>query len=431
MKFRPLGAAVLAGSGMVLAVLPAASASALDLPVVAPPDVHLPVFGQPGPAQPAPVQPAAGQSLLGPSESTQPAVGQLLPDEPILDKPILDKPILTDDKPYPPTNCSGLIGPGSVSKSVVLAGESVVFSGCGFIPGRPVNIKINGQLINTVLADATGSFAVPVNFPTAGQQNLTGSDVDPRIVNASVTVIGFGENGIEGLPFNPAWVSNFIGGFLDKDGRHHDWNDDDPHGGGGGGGADEGCFGGINKDGKDGKDVNKDVNNVKDGGKDGLKEAQAAGLDGDKTTGDKTNEDKFTGDKATEDKAAENKDGDWLSQIGDWFSDKNKDGDKGKDKDENWDKDKDKGGGGQGGPNCVVAGVGVGVLGAGGAGGAGGVGGAGATPAGSTLPFTGVQTGAMASIAVALLGGGALLRVAARRRRTAVTSTGTATRTEA
>ncbi|WP_175084780.1 hypothetical protein [Candidatus Frankia nodulisporulans] len=409
MKFRPLGAAVLAGSGMVLAVLPAASASALDLPVVNPPDVHLPIFGQPDPAQAAAAQAAAGQSLIG---------GPAL-DEPILDKPILDKPILGDDKAYPPTNCSGLIGPGSVSKSVVLAGESVVFSGCGFIPGRPVNIKINGELINTVIADAAGRFAVPVNFPTAGQQNLVGSDIDPRIVNASVTVIGFGENGIEGLPFDPAWVANFIGGFLDKDGRHHDWDDDDQHGGGGGV-ADEGCFGGIDKDGKDGKDVNKDVKDVKDGGKDGLKEAQAAGLD----------EDKNTGDKVTE-----NKDGDWLSQVGDWFSDKDKDWFSDKDKDWDSDKDKDKDGDGHGGPNCVVAGVGVGVFGAGGAGGAGGgaggVGGAAATPAGSTLPFTGVQTGAMASIAVALLGGGALLRVAARRRRSAVTSTGTATRTEA
>lgn len=403
MKFRPLGAAVLAGSGMVLAVLPAASASALDLPVVAPPDVHLPIFGQPVPTQPDPAQVAAARAAAAQAAAGQSLIGGPALDRPILDKPILDKPILGDDRAYPPTSCSGLIGPGSVSKSVVLAGESVVFSGCGFIPGRPVNIKINGELINTVIADAAGRFAVPVNFPTAGQQNLVGSDIDPRIVNASVTVIGFGKNGIEGLPFDPAWVANFIGGFLDKDGRHHDW-DDDKHGGGGV--ADEGCFGGVNKD---GKDVNKDVKDVKDGGKDGLKEAQAAGLD----------EDKVTGDKVTE-----NKDGDWLSQVGDWFSDKNKDGD--------WDKDKDKDGDGHGGPNCVVAGVGVGVFGAGGGpGGVGGVGGAAATPAGSTLPFTGVQTGAMASIAVALLGGGALLRVAARRRRIAVTSTGTATRTEA
>ncbi|ADP83780.1 hypothetical protein [Pseudofrankia inefficax] len=69
---------------------------------------------------------------------------------------------------------------------------------------------------------------------------------------------------------------------------------------------------------------------------------------------------------------------------------------------------------GRNGLNCVGA-VGVGVVGVGV--GAGGVGGAGATPAGGALPFTGVETGAMASIAFALLGGGLLLRVAARRRR--------------
>jgi hypothetical protein len=70
---------------------------------------------------------------------------------------------------------------------------------------------------------------------------------------------------------------------------------------------------------------------------------------------------------------------------------------------------------GRDGLNCV--GVGVVGVGVGGGGGGGGFGGPGATPAGGALPFTGVETGAMASIAFALLGGGLLLRVAARRRR--------------
>jgi hypothetical protein len=76
--------------------------------------------------------------------------------------------------------------------------------------------------------------------------------------------------------------------------------------------------------------------------------------------------------------------------------------------DKNGKDDKDRNG------NCVA----VGVVGGGFGGGAGGPGGpGGATPAGSALPFTGIETGAMASIALALLGGGLLLRVAARRRR--------------
>ncbi|MCK9897382.1 hypothetical protein [Frankia sp. AgB32] len=463
MKFRPLGVALVAGGGVALAALPASPAAALND----------------------------------------------------------DQPLISDNA-YPPVSCAGATGTGTVSKSVVLAGESVVFSGCGFVPGTAVSIEVNGVPRTTTIAGHSGAFSVPLNFPTAGQQHLSASgrgllttgttavgpgtgrppvkdapilgddtggglfddkdghggglfddkdghggglfddkdghggggrydgedapvllpapgtaaapvttpagpatggvaapgtgvvppapgtapapapvgpvvppiniglaaSLDPaaswrpttRIVTANVLVIGIDEDGIHGLPFDPRWIPNFIGSFLDKDKDHDKDHDKDGHGGGGVGN----CFGNVggDRDGKDGKDNWGDKN--------GTKDAQASELS--------------------------DKDG----KDGKDFADKD-----GKDGKDFADKDHKDGVDGNGVP-CVVAGVGVGVV-----GGGGGVGAGAAAPGGGALPFTGVETGALASIAVALLGGGALLRVAARRRRIVGATPATVTRTEA
>ncbi|SQD96344.1 conserved membrane hypothetical protein [Parafrankia sp. Ea1.12] len=379
MKFRTLGVALVAGGGLALAALPASPAAAFD-----------------------------------------------------------DKP---DRKPYPPVHCSGPIGEGTVSKSVLLVGEAAVFSGCGFWPGSRVNIELNGVYKTTTQANGSGAFSVPITFPTAGTQTLAGigqtarhtaatspagilpdptlsdeplveetdpetlepdltlsdeslvEETDPetlepdqiaspvaadpsqlglaselapprgphkdtRIVTATVLVIGLGQGGITGLPFDPALVGNWIS-----------------HGGGWGLGdhdRDDSCFG-------DGFDKDRD---------------RVDGARDDKF--DERRDDKFDGERRDGLAAPV------ATPLADGWDDK----DGWNDKD---DRHRD--------GDCIIAGGVVGVGGVGGVGAGAGAGGAGG--AGGALPFTGVETGAMASIAVALLGGGVLLRVAARRRRLA------------
>jgi len=328
-----------------------------------------------------------------------------------------DAPLFSDGSsadPYPPSKtCGGLFGTLQVSQTVVASGSPLTYAGCGFVPGSVVALNTSGgtpPLVDTpsglaaistsVVADGGGYITGSLTLTDIGINTITATgpgypaagildkeELDPafkdkgglfddkntlaatpinRTLTASVEVVAEGTP-ITGTPGLVGGVDG-VGGIL---------------------GPGVGGIGGVIPipipipiDGWDDKDKNKDC--FKDG-KDGRKDGLADAID------DKDGKDGVRKD----DKDAVNKD--------------DKDGRDHKDgKDDGLFGDKDR--------RCDdvgVGGVGVGVVGVGVAG--AGVGGA--TPAGGALPFTGVETGAMASIAFALLGGGLLLRVAARRRR--------------
>ncbi|WP_052711018.1 hypothetical protein [Pseudofrankia sp. DC12] len=363
MKLRALGVALLASCGLALAVLPASVAAAVDDPM----SVTSPVTSEFSPPPATGMDPAAVTGPDGPEAGRSPGTGEdpaavTGPDDPeagqspttgidpssVMSSSILDDKTPPAAGPYPPSeSCGGLTGALSVNRSVLIVGESVVFSACGFIPRAHITITVNGSSIGAVTADTNGDIVGEAAFKQIGRATITATgegrqhlgilgDIDngpginvglaapvgtasiTRIVSVEVNVLDHNGRDINGT-FIPIPIPIFIGG---NDGRNN-------------------C---INKDGRTGLAAVDDKNNIDD---------------------------------------KNNKDGN------------NKDG-----------------------VNCV-GGVGVGVVGVGvGGGGVGGAGGAGgATPAGGALPFTGVETGAMASIALALLGGGLLLRVAARRRR--------------
>ncbi|WP_154675308.1 hypothetical protein [Parafrankia elaeagni] len=235
------------------------------------------------------------------------------------------------------------------------------------VGGPAVDVPATGVLP----ADGATDPAPEVPGRLAGVITQAQGPFGPRVVTATITVIGIGQGGITGLPIDPGLIASWIGDWGNWDDKHDKDRD----------GRDGSCFGdGLDKD-KDNFDEDKDgvdkdgVDTVKDdefGEQQGLAAPVPTALaDGDDRFDDKDDKD-------------------------DWFGDKDSD------------KDRDRDG------DCIIAGgvVGVGVGGA-------GVGGAGAGTGAGALPFTGVETGAMASIAIALLGGGVLLRVAARRRRLA------------
>lgn len=356
MKLRALGVALLASCGLALAVLPASVAAAVDDPTSV--ASSAPSTGADTgllPTQVLPTDPATPQSGLLDDPGT--------PVSPVSPAALLP----ADTGVYPPSeSCGGASGELKLNQSVVTVGQSVVFSACGYVPGATVTIAINGVFSSTVMADANGDIVGEAVLSVVGKSTITATGEGVQ----KVGIFGEPETdpGINiGLaaPVGPlpevTRVTSAVVDVLNPNGT--DMNGTiipipipipiDLNGDDKDNNKDD-C---INKDGKDGN---------KDGDKDTL-----AALD------DKNNVDKDDKDNIDKD----NKDG--------------KDGNDGL---------------GCGG----VGAVGVGVLGVG-VGGVGGVGGA--TPAGGALPFTGVETGAMASIALALLGGGLVLRVAARRRR--------------
>ncbi|EFC82481.1 hypothetical protein [Parafrankia sp. EUN1f] len=214
-----------------------------------------------------------------------------------------------------------------------------------------------------------------------------------RVVTAKITVIGFGQGGIDPIVAADL-ISDWVRWGLDR-------NDKDRFRDGNGS-----CFG----DGFD-KDRNRDFD--KDRDKDRGKDFDDKNIRNDKDFNDRDRVHRNGLAAPVVTPLADGDKDDRFNDKHDRFNDKddrfNDKDDRFNDKDDRFnDKDRRRDG------DCIIAGgvVGVGVGGA-------GVGGAGVGTGAGALPFTGVETGAMMSIAIALLGGGVLLRVAARRRRLA------------
>jgi len=390
MKLRSLGVALLASCGLAIAALPATAALAVD---------DAPQVGGEAPVTSDPSTPPPGTDI-------QPLFGDKLFDDKLFD----DK----RHNPYPPSKrCGGLFGPLQVSQTVIESGHSLWFAGCGFVPGASVALNTSGGhdaavsgpsglAASTVVADGSGYISGQLTLTALGRNTITATgpgfaaagilgdeELDPifkdqkdvlaaapinRTLTATVIVVGPGGPGGPGGP----------------DGPGGPWGPGGPEGPWGPGGP-EGPWDGVITDGHGNITT---INGIPipipipigDWGRD--KDCFKDGFNKDRKDGRTTLADGIDG--------RDRKDG--------------IDGKDGRDrKDDGLFNDKDRCRDGFGGVGVGVVGVGVGGGGPGGPGGA--------TPAGGALPFTGVETGAMASIAFALLGGGLLLRVAARRRR--------------
>lgn len=97
-------------------------------------------------------------------------------------------------QPYPPSEDEG-----TVNRSTVEAGGSVIFCGDGFAPGSTVTILVDEEVEGTRTADAEGEFCTTITLDEPGTYELSGVGVDAdggaRVVTATVTVVAAG-----GLP---------------------------------------------------------------------------------------------------------------------------------------------------------------------------------------------------------------------------------------
>ncbi|WP_131747734.1 hypothetical protein [Frankia sp. Cppng1_Ct_nod] len=90
----------------------------------------------------------------------------------------------------PLPRCSGPISFGAVDPQRVRVGASVVFSGCGFMPGTPIAIDVNGADARTATADGSGSFTIRLVLSRPGDQYLTGTGTPKDPFTSAQVVTG-------------------------------------------------------------------------------------------------------------------------------------------------------------------------------------------------------------------------------------------------
>ncbi|WP_165036944.1 hypothetical protein [Candidatus Protofrankia californiensis] len=295
----------------------------------------------------------------------------------------------------PPVDRLGPVGTATISATSIPVGQSVLLGGRGFAPGGIVTVRVNGNTAGTVTADDQGNFSLQLpSFTAPGIYALTGSG--PRLVPVTAPGSAAGAGSI-GTAL-PAGAQD-AAAVSDKVAQ---------------------------------RTVAATVT-VTDPSTDGDRSGTGVGIAVGGWSGDGGASAGATGE------------GGAGGGIGVGFGISGINGAGG---------DGDTGGGGVGGGGGDTGGGGVGGgggdTGGGGGGGTGGGGGSlvgqpvtGVQPGGGNdpggvdqegpqkadqeypeaggLPFTGAETGAMAAIAVALVGGGVILRVAARRRRSGAT----------
>jgi LPXTG-motif cell wall-anchored protein len=84
---------------------------------------------------------------------------------------LLATPGISAAAPYPAP-----AGPGTVSSGTVTLGDTVTFSGTGFLPGETIIIAMgygqSGGIVGDTTASLTGDFSVEVEPPMAGNATL-------------------------------------------------------------------------------------------------------------------------------------------------------------------------------------------------------------------------------------------------------------------
>lgn len=115
---------------------------------------------------------------------------------------------------YPAAQCSA-----SVSATVISAGHTMTFSGSGFSAGETVKASVNGMVVGTYTANASGfvsgSYVVPANFkPGRYTMTLTGA-TSGRVLKVSFTVVPAVANaGVVGNGGSLAYTGAEVGGLA-------------------------------------------------------------------------------------------------------------------------------------------------------------------------------------------------------------------------
>jgi LPXTG-motif cell wall-anchored protein len=105
---------------------------------------------------------------------------------------LLATPGMSAAAPYPAP-----AGPGTVSSGTVTLGDTVTFSGTGFLPGETVVIGIgygqSGGMLGQTTATLTGDFSIVVEPPQVGPATLFAAGVDSGVeVTAAIRVVAAG-----------------------------------------------------------------------------------------------------------------------------------------------------------------------------------------------------------------------------------------------
>jgi hypothetical protein len=119
-------------------------------------------------------------------------------------------------------------GSGTLSNSIVLPGQAVLFCGSGFAPNSTVVITVSGRFYRSVTANSSGSVCSTVRVTSAGQHTLRArgltSTGQVRVVSAMLlvragAVSGSGNeanassgSGSDNLPFTGAEVGVMVAG---------------------------------------------------------------------------------------------------------------------------------------------------------------------------------------------------------------------------
>jgi LPXTG-motif cell wall-anchored protein len=109
---------------------------------------------------------------------------------------LLATPGMSAAAPYPAP-----AGPGVVSSGTLTLGDTVTFSGTGFLPGEPIVIGIgygqSGDMLGQTTATLTGDFSIVVEPPRVGPATLVAIGETSGVrVSAAIRVLAVGaDNG--------------------------------------------------------------------------------------------------------------------------------------------------------------------------------------------------------------------------------------------
>lgn len=142
-------------------------------------------------------------------------------------------------QPYPPAGCSGPFGTGTVNPAVVAVGEETTFSGCGFEPFTIVQIAVDGVPYGSTLAKDDTTFTIEITFTTEGAHALTATGQQATTFNgASSNAVALPtDDGAVAVQVQAPFLTRAVSATVLVTEKKHEWPG---HGHGGWGGEPSG-----------------------------------------------------------------------------------------------------------------------------------------------------------------------------------------------